>query len=139
MNISMEMQKKYTDEIRFVLGQMKRVNTHEEKLYYFSAVFGIAQRIVNFEYDPGLMFDFQVLQLVHNMLNARVSAIKARQDGSVSLPEGLFDSLEKALEELVDSIDGGKDSYSALQKMINLAYITTGNGYYMYLKGMIKI
>lgn len=139
MNISMEMQKKYTDEIRFVLGQMKRVSDHERKLYFFSAVFGMVQRILNFEYDPGLMFDFQVLQLVHSMLNARIIAIKARQDGGVSIPEGLFDSLEKALEELADSVDGGKDNYSTLQKMVNLAYIATGNGYYMYLKGMIKI
>jgi hypothetical protein len=139
MNISTEMRKKYTDEVRFVLGQMKRVSSPEEKLYFFSAVYGILQRIVNFEYDPELLFDYQILQLVYNMLNARLAAIKARQETGISIPDGLFEKIEEALEELADSVDVGGESYSALQKMVNLAYTTSGNGYYMYLKGVIKV
>ena len=95
--------KKYIDEIRFILDQMKRVSSPEEKLYFFSGVYGIAQRIVNFEYDPELLFNFQVLQLVYNLLNTRLAAIKARQETGISIPEGLFNGLEDALEELANN------------------------------------
>jgi len=139
MNISPDMQKSFTDEIRFVIERMKGTSDTTEKLYFFSAVYSQAQRIFNFEYDPELLFINQVTQLVYNMLNARVSMIKMGQDVSISIPDGLFDSLEGALGELADSVDKGIESYSALQKMVNLAYTTTGNGHYMYLRGAIKV
>ena len=139
MNISPEMQKNFTSEIRFVIERMQATANATEKLYFFSAVYAQAQRIVNFEYDPELMFIFQVVQLVYGMLNARMSAMKIGQEAGISIPDGLFDSLEGALEELADAIDKGIESYSALQKMVNLAYSTTGNGYYIYLRGMIKV
>ena len=139
MNISPEMQKSFTKEIRFVIERMKATSDTTEKLYFFSAVYGQAQRIINFEYDPELMFIYQVMQLVYGMLNARISVIKTGQEVGISIPDGLFDSLEGALGELADKVDKGMESYFALQNMLNLAYTTTGNGYYIYLRGMIKV
>ena len=139
MNISPDMQKSFTDEIRFVIERMKGASDATGKLYFFSAVYAQAQRIINFEYDPELMFIYQVVQLVYNMLNARISAIKIGQEAGISIPDGLFDSLEGALEELADKVSKGMEPYFALQKMVNLAYTTTGNGHYMYLRGMIKV
>jgi len=139
MKLSPEMQKSFTDEIRFVIERMKNASENTEKLYFFSAVYAQALRIINFEYHPELLFIYQITQLVYGMLNGRISAIKMGQEGGISIPDGLFDSLEGALEELADNISNGKESYSALQKMVNLAYTTTGNGYYMYLRGAIKL
>lgn len=139
MNLSPDMQKRLTDEVHFVIKSMKNVDTPAEKLYFFSAGYGMAQRIINFEYEPELTFIQQVLQLIYNMVNARLSAISARQEAGISIPENLFNRLEEALEEMVDRIEQGAETYPALQKMVNLAYSTTGNGYYLYLKGMIKI
>ena len=139
MNISPEMQKSFTDEIYFVIERMKGTKNYTEKIYFFSAVYGQAQRIINFEYNPELLFIYQITQLVYNTINSRVSAITMGQDAGISIPDGLFDGLEGALKELADNITKGKESYSALQKMVNLAYTTTGNGYYMYLRGAIKV
>jgi hypothetical protein len=139
MNLSPDMQKRFTDEVHFVIKSMKNAETAAEKLYFFSAGYGMAQRIINFEYEPELVFIQQVLQLVYNMINARIAAISARQEAGISMPENLFNRLEEALEEMMDRIEQGAEIYPALQKMVNLAYSTTGNGYYLYLKGMIKV
>ena len=139
MNLSSDMQKRFTDEVNFVITNMKKTNNPAEKLYFLSAGYAMAQRIINLEYEPELNFIQQVLQLVYNMVNARLTAISGGQEGGISIPDDLFTSLEEALEEMVDRIEQGTETYLALQKMVNLAYSTTGNGYYLYLKGMIKI
>ena len=139
MNLSADMQKKFIDEIHFVIKSMKNTDTPAQKLYFLSAGYAIAQRIINFEYEPELTFIQQVLQLVYNMVNARLVAMSTRQEAGISIPDNLFNSLEEALEEMVDRIEQGIETYPALQKMVNLAYSTTGNGYYLYLKGMLTV
>jgi len=139
MNLSPDMQKRFIDEVNFVIKSMKNADTPGEKLYFFSAGFGMAQRIINFEYDPELTFIQQVLQLVYNMVNARVGALLVKQEVGISIPDHLFNNLEEALQEMVDRIEQGVETYPVLQKMVNLAYTTTGNGYYLYLKGMIPV
>ena len=49
MNLSPDMQKRFTDEIHFVIKSMKNTDTTAGKLYFLSAGYGIAQRIINFE------------------------------------------------------------------------------------------
>ena len=139
MNLSPEMQKTFTDEIHFIAEKMKATNIPAEKLYFFSAGYGMAQRTINFEYEPELSFIHQVLSLVYNMVNLRLMAIAGRQEGGISIPDNLFNRLEEALEEMADRIEQGLETYPALQKMVNLAYSTTGNGYYLYLKGMLTV
>ncbi len=139
MNLSPEMQERFIDEVNFVIKNMKNTDNPTEKLYFFSAGYAMAQRIINLEYEPELNFIQQVLQLTYNMVNARLIAISAGQEGGISIPDKLLTRLEEALEEMVDRIEQGTETYPALQKMVNLAYSTTGNGYYLYLKGMIKI
>ena len=134
MNLSPEMQKTFTDEIHFIVGKMKATDIPAEKLYFFSAGYGMAQRIINFEYEPELSFIHQVLLLVYNMVNTRQAAISAGHG-----PDNLFNRLEEALEEMADRIEQGLETYPTLQKMVNLAYSTTGNGYYLYLKGMLTV
>lgn len=139
MNLSPDMQKRFIDEVNFVIKNMKNTDNPTEKLYFFSAGYAMAQRIINLEYEPELNFIQQVLQLVYNMVNARLTAISAGQEGGISIPDDLFTSLEEALEEMVDRIQQGVETYPALQRIVNLAYSTTGNGYYLYLKGLLKV
>lgn len=139
MNISKGMQKKFVDEIRFVAEHMEAANTVQEKAYFFSAMPGMAQRIVNFEYDPELVFIHQVGQLVHNTINTWLPSIVTRQDVVGPMPEKIFSELVAVLEKMATSIEQGQNTYYALQKMVNLAYSTTGNGRYLYLKGLLKI
>ena len=139
MKLSADMKKIFTDEVHLVINNMKKSSVATEKLFFFSASYAMAQRIINIEYDYELNFIQQVLQLAHSTINTRLSAISTGQHQYPSIPDNLFDKLEETLGEMVSLIDEGLETYPALQKIANLAYTTTGNGYYLYLKGMIRL
>ncbi len=139
MNLSQNMKNELTNEINFVVKKMRDTSSPVEKLYFFSALYAITQRIINFEYDPEVTFIHQVLQHVYNTVNSRITMITTGQQAQVGIPDNLFTSLENSLAELVFNIEKGTKIYPQLQTMVNLAYSTTGNGYYLYLKGMLKV
>jgi len=139
MNLSPHTQRIFTDEMRFVIKNMRDTNKLTEKLFFFSASYAMAQRVINIEYDYELAFIQQVLQLAYNTINTRLAMISTGQQTDISIPDNLFNKLEETLEEMVDMIDKGSYTYVALQKIANIAYATTGNGYYLYLKGMLKL
>ena len=139
MNLSPEMKKTFIDEIRFVLKNMRNTTMAAQKWYFFSAIHAMAQRILNLEYEPELVFILQVFQLTYNMVNARLTALSVGQEAGINILDNLFVKIEDELEKMIDLIEKGEESYPVLQRLINIAYSTTGNGYYLYLKGMLKV
>ncbi len=138
MNLSKDMHKVLTDEIRTAIDCMKKVNTPEEKLFFFSAVYGAAFRIMNIQYDAELAFLHNVISSAYSIMNTSLTAIKSGQ-GVNTFPKNLFEKLENILEQLLRTIEEGKKTYPLLEIISNLSYSTTGNGYYLYLKGVIKL
>ncbi len=139
MNLSPEMKKTFTGEMKFVLQNMRNTTIAAQKWYFFSAIPAMAQRILNLEYEPELVFIFQVFQLTYNMVNARLVALSAGQEAGIIILDNLFTKIEDQLEKMIELIEKGEGSYPVLQSLVNIAYSTTGNGYYLYLKGMLKI
>lgn len=139
MNLSKDMQKVFTDEIHFVLRRMKDSDDAAKKLYFFSAVFGAAFRIMNIEFDPELAFIHHVLNNAYGTINARLASLAQGAERGITVPENLFGKLEEALEEMVARVERGEETYPVLQTIANLAYSTTGNGYYLYLKGLLPV
>lgn len=135
MKISTENKKKLIDEIKFVLAQMKSEENPKSKLYYFSGAYGILDRIFNIEFDPDLVFAHFVLSSTYNIINSRLEITGK----VVEIPENLFDRLFEITEELLTAIKQEKNLYEVLKKFMLLGYITTGNGYYLYKKGLLKI
>ena len=139
MNLSSDMQKSFVDEIRFVLKNMRNTTVPSQKWYFFSGIFGMAHRILNFECDPELVFVHQVMQLVYNLVNARLTALSTGQESGINIPDNLFTKIEDELDKMATLIEQKKETYPVLQRLINLAYSTTGNGYYLYLKGTLIV
>ena len=139
MQLSSQMQKKFINEIDFALTNMRSSNVASQKWYYFSAIHGMATRIYNMEYDPELVFIYHVFQLVHNMVNSRINAITTGQDSTVNLSEKLFLLIENELESMLELLKEGKETYPVLQRLVNIAYSTTGNGYYLTIKGLLNL
>lgn len=139
MNLSQEMKRSFTDEIRFALRNMRNTTVAAQKLYFFSAIYAMAQRILNLEYEAELLFIFQVLQLVYNMVNTRLVALSTGQEAGIRIPDNLFTQFEDELDEMSNLIEQGKETFPVLQRLVNIAYSTTGNGYYLYLKGLLKV
>jgi len=135
MKISDENKKKLIEEIEFVIEQMKNEEDPKAKLYYFSAVYGIMPRIFNIEYNSDLIFAHFVISSTYNRINSRLD----NPDKAIKIPDDLFDKLIELTKELLDVIKKNKSLYEVLKKFTLLGYVTLGNGYYLYKKGLLKI
>jgi len=139
MKISKTMTGRFVQELRYVTKQMQETENLEEKLYYFSAVFGAAQRIINFEFDPEMLFIHQVTQLAHNQIQQKLVLLKSGQQTSLGLPDNLFVVLRDMVDEIASRIENGETTYPILEKIMTLSYSTTGNGHYLFQKGELKL
>jgi hypothetical protein len=139
MNLSKDMSKLFIDELNFVLQNMKATDKPMEKIYFFSGIFGVANRIFNIEFYPELVFIHNVVKATHQQILESLILVSQGRGLSIGIPEDIFDGLEAAIEEMITRISRDQDIYSSLQKISNLAYSTTGNGRYLHFKGMLTI
>lgn len=140
MNISAESFKKIGEEIDYVLQQMKQTDTPQRALYYFSAAQGVIYRVMNTECDPILVFAHQVLSTAHANFTAQLPSLGDRPNAAVVADE-LLTLLHKALANFGVALNTQEDDqiYRALARIANITYAVTGNGYYLYIKGLLKL
>ena len=138
MKLSQNMREALVKEIRFAANKMKNSPKITDKMYFFSAVYGMLQRVFNFEYDPELVFIHQVIHQTFDTINNRVN-MGIQRDVPSTIPDDLFAKLEACLFELADKIESNKKSYEILEKIANIGYVTIGNGLYLNIKGDLKI
>ena len=122
-------------EMEYAITKMKSESDEKNKLYYFSATYGILQRVFNIEYDDDLVFMHFVLNSTYNGINVRLQI----PDQVIKIPENFFSKLEETTEELVEALKNNRSIYEHLKKIVLLGYVTGGNGYYLYQKGLLKI
>jgi len=135
MKISEKNKKKLLREIKFVIDRMKEEKDPKSKLYYFTAIYGAMSRVFNEEFIPDLIFAHVILNAVYSNLISRID----NPDDVIKLPENIFNKLQTTTEELYNTIEKNKDLYEPLKKFSLLTFVTTGNGYYLYKKGLLKI
>ena len=138
MEISATNRKIIVNEIRTAGKYMSGNNDLRQKMFFFSAVFGIVNRVMNIECDPELVFVHQVTNAAYNTINTNL-VIAAQGQSIPTIPPPVFDNLQESLKDLATYIEEGKKTYPVLQRISNLAYSTSGNGYYLFLKGSLKI
>jgi hypothetical protein len=131
--------KMIADEINFAAKKMTKTPDASEKLYYFSAVFGILHRIFNIEYDSELVFAQSIVRSIHDAFLNRLKAIQHGGDTTVSLSDDQFEKLISLTKELAKKINKNEDITDTLKKFAILAYSTSGNGFYLVQKGLLKI
>jgi len=138
MKLSKMMQKNLIDEINFACDGMESSDSPFVKMYFFSAAFGAVHRIMNIEFDPELAFVHEVLRRAYEQVNGRLT-IAAQGREELGLPDKLFSRLEDELRGLAKQIEDGQRTYPVLERISNLAYSSTGNGYYLYLRGVLPV
>ena len=131
--------KMIVDEINFVAKKMTKAQSASEKLFYFSAVFGILHRILNIEYDSDLAFSQFVIRATHDAFLNRLKAIQQGGDNTVSLSDDQFEKLTTLTKELAKKIHKNEDVIDTLKKFVTLTYSTSGNGFYLMQRGSLKI
>jgi hypothetical protein len=140
MELSPNMREALNKEIRFAVANIKKSPIPAEKIYYFSAIYAIIDRIYNFECDPELIFIHQVIRQAFDTINGKFAISVPRSPGlGLMVPENLFDKLCDSLSELADTIEKDQPTYTVLQDIANIGYSSTGNGFYLYQKGMLKL
>jgi hypothetical protein len=65
MNISDQTKNLITEEIHYVANAMRECDSLVEKIYLFSGVPGMINRVFNIEFDPELVFLNFVLKSTH--------------------------------------------------------------------------
>jgi hypothetical protein len=139
MAISINNRQIIANEFKFIAGKIRSEKELPRKIYYFSGTFGMIQRIFNIDYDINLVLLHTILQDTHRGLNNLLSMIISGNEKVITLPPGLFDSLADVVEELGNTIVNDKDIMPSLEKIAAIGYVTMGNGYYLYQKGILKV
>lgn len=139
MNINDNLRELIVKEINFVVNKMNESPKGEEKLFYFSGIYAMIQRILNLEYDSDLVYMHLILRETYNSLIGRLQTIKKGGDALVPLEEEHFKKLSSITKELGEKLKLKEDINNTLKKFAVLSYSTTGNGYYLQQKGLLKI
>ncbi|MEA3486531.1 MAG: hypothetical protein U9R20_02635 [Thermodesulfobacteriota bacterium] len=138
MKISPKMKNQIIEEIEHVVYNMEKSHDPVEMLYYFSAIHGLINRVFNMEYDPELVFMHHVLSAVHTGFLGRIDAMR-KGDPVIVLDDSYFKKLISLSINLKDKISENGNVDDTLKEFIVLLYATTGNGYYLKHKGLLKM
>lgn len=129
------------DELTEIEKRMAEAKSPGDLIFFFSAAFGVMNRIMNFECDPTLVFIHQVLQSLHQAVQARLAANPPAAGEHMATPDEFLAKMRHLISTLRTAIrDDSKEAiYSALESAAVLTYATTGNGYYLYLTGKLRV
>ena len=142
MQLTDETRVQLANELLFVVERMRDNQSDvAAQLYFFSAAFGMVSRLLNQAWDAELVLIHSVLQSTYVSVNNRLQMSASGRERFVEIPGSLMSSLVDTTEQLEKAIRGKKDAkiHSILARFSELAYATTGNGYYLFLKGLIKL
>lgn len=138
MNLSEVSKKTLIDEFKYVALRLDKESEIPNKLYVYSAAHSVAYRVLNTEFDLELVLIHNVLRNTYTQINSAFGSMVAGAEKVIRIPEGLFSFLAQSLKGLADVLSEGGDVSIPLGKIAMAAYATTGNGYYLYEKGMLK-
>ena len=128
------------DELALIREKMNSDPDPRKKIYYYSAAYAMVQRVFNLdpESDQQLIFIHTVLVSSYELIRDRVNNIVAG-DRLITLPDDFFEKISIYLQELEDKIRNKEDTYTVLEKIAVLTYISGGNGHYLAQKGLLKL
>ena len=139
MQISTDFRKILVDELRLVAQKVREEKDIRRKIFFFSGAYGVVFRLLNFSFDPELVLIHGVLNMTYNSADALQTRIERGEESLIRIPDDFFDKLANLTEELATAIEEDKNIYGILQEIATLSYTLTGNGYYLYQKGIIKV
>lgn len=136
MKLSRTYKKLLLEEIEFVSEKIDGSESPQEVMYYFSAVHGAIQRILNFEFHDELAHLWVILSPLHQILNQKFAEPQTPFDNA---NPARMERLVELLERLIEGIQKDKKLTDIAQDFAVLLYSTNGNGNYLLQKGMLKL
>ncbi|HNT08483.1 hypothetical protein [Methanoculleus sp.] len=130
--------KELTTELRRVEAMMRRDESIEKKIYYFSAAYGITNRTLRYAFTQDyLMADF-VLNTCYTGLMDRFKRIRSG-DNTVPLEARHFEKIQDGLRMLADAFDEDISILKPLETILTATFATSGPGNYLREKGELRI
>ncbi|KAF0159801.1 MAG: hypothetical protein FD159_299 [Syntrophaceae bacterium] len=138
MKISKIYKTAIVNEIKYVQKKMKENSSLEKKLFYYSAIPAQFLRVLNLEYDNDILYLHHVVNHTQGAFQQRLAAMKAG-DINIEVNERQIEQLESLLDDVIGVVEQKKKIDDVLKAFIELSYSTSGNGYYLMEKGLLKI
>ena len=133
-----EFRQRIAKEYRYAATMMQQSEPLGQKLFYFSVLFGEAQRILNWEWNR----DLALIHTVSQQAYGQILSTTQPQVGMLLPPPIVFDGLTQATSDLAAYFEGPKDDQKKLCQILGyvaeLAYLAGGNGIYLFGKGAIN-
>src|SRR4030042_5752233 len=127
--LSEELCQRVAKEYRYAAIKMRESAEIPRRLYYFSAFYGEAQRILNFQWDTDLAQVYMATHYAYSNISTRI------QNPASAIPfdaEKIFSALIDTASSIADYFENGCKDSTKLHDLIGLlakiGYITTGNG-----------
>ena len=142
MQLSKDLHDRLAAEFRFAADKMGESEDPRRKLYFFSAFYGEIGRILNWTWDRDLALMHMVLQNTYQQIHARTQLSATGADRAIRLSGVFYEALTMAandLAEYVEKEDGDQDLRQLLGRFSELSYFTTGNGQYLFEKGVLRL
>ncbi len=138
-----EYRQRLAKEYRYTVTKMQQSPSPAKKLFYFSVLFGEAQRVLNWEWDRDLALVHMVIHQVH----AQISPVTQTPVFGILPINGatLFEKLTEAASDLATYFEKRENKSSKeelcqiLGRFAEITYAVSGNGSYLYEKGLIKL
>lgn len=138
MKLSKEYKTKIEQEFDFVVKKMIASKNPDQMMYYFSGIYGLLHRILNFEYSDELLFAYINIERSCKDIVHQLSGLR-NGNPVPTFHENFGPKLIEVTKELGDTFFNSKSRVESLKKLIVLAFTCTGNGYYLTEKSTIDI
>lgn len=142
MQLHDEFRRRLASEYRYAVTKMQETTEFQKKLYYFSVFYGEAQRVLNWQWNTELALIHTVAQ------NAHAQATAAMRPGFMDIFPldwaAIADKLTLAASDLATYFEkteysSSEELYQILGRLAEITYAVTGNGSYLYEKGLIQL
>lgn len=125
-------------ELRRIELMMKKAETVEKKLYYFSAAYGITSRTLRYSFAKDYLLADFVLNTSYNGLMERFKRLRSG-DTTVELEPVHFERIQEGLKMLADAFESETSILVPLEQILTTMYATTGPGNYLREKGQLNL
>ncbi len=130
--------KELVKELRLVETLMKKEDSIEKKIYYFSAAYGITCRSYRYSFSEDVLLADLVLTAGYQALMDRSQRIRTG-DTTVKLEETHFKKIEEGLRLLADAFENGDSILKPIEIILTATFSTQGSGNYLREKGLLKL
>ena len=134
MKLSSQSRDMLIKELSYCRKRILEEPTLIRKTLFYGGMIGKIYSIRNTEYDPELNFMNYILGSSYNALKNYFE-----EEQSFELPKIFFDKLCEYLEQLETKIKNKENTYTILEKILNLSMTADVYGYYLFEKGELKI